>query len=99
MLVVAGHLLTETGYLADADPAGVSFPETDGSQYDRSVQLARQALDPPESAAGSMDHRRDRQAGSASMDVPHPREVFAEMRRRCLRSRHSAGSGLERDQV
>src|SRR5437660_11777697 len=48
MLVVQDIFLTESGYLADVVLPASAFPETTGTftNTDRSVQLARQALDP-----------------------------------------------------
>src|SRR6266545_2706216 len=49
MLVVQDIFLTETGYLADVILPASAFPEKTGTftNTDRSVQLGRQALDPP----------------------------------------------------
>src|SRR5436309_7553259 len=49
MLVVQDIFLTETGYLADVILPASAFPEKTGTftNTDRSVQLLRQALDPP----------------------------------------------------
>jgi len=75
--------LTETGYLADVILPASAFPEKTGTftNTDRSVQLGRQALDPPGEA------RQDLQiivemAKRLGLDwkYPHPSEVFAEMR-------------------
>jgi formate dehydrogenase major subunit len=49
MLVVQDIFLTETGYLADVILPASAFPEKTGTftNTDRSVQLGRQALEPP----------------------------------------------------
>src|SRR5439155_15711133 len=49
MLVVQDIFLTETAYLADVILPASAFPEKTGTftNTDRSVQLGRQALDPP----------------------------------------------------
>jgi len=83
MLVVQDIFLTETGYLADVILPASAFPEKTGTftNTDRSVQLGRQALDPPG------DARQDlwiivEMAKRVGLDwhYTHPREVFAEMR-------------------
>jgi formate dehydrogenase major subunit len=83
MLVVQDIFLTETGYLADVILPASAFPEKTGTftNTDRSVQLGRQALDPPGEA------RQDlwiivEMAKRLGLDwhYAHPREVFAEMR-------------------
>ena len=83
MLVVQDIFLTETGYLADVILPASAFPEKTGTftNTDRSVQLGRQALDPPG------DARQDlwiivEMAKRLGLDwkYAHPREVFAEMR-------------------
>ncbi len=61
MLVVQDIFPTETVYFADVVLPASAFPEKTGTftNTDRSVQLARQALDPAgRSAAGPRDHRR-----------------------------------------
>jgi formate dehydrogenase major subunit len=84
MLVVQDIFLTETGYLADVILPASAFPEKTGTftNTDRSVQLGRQALDPPG------DARQDlaiivEMAKRLGLDwsYAHPRDVFAEMRR------------------
>jgi formate dehydrogenase major subunit len=84
MLVVQDIFLTETGYLADVILPASAFPEKTGTftNTDRSVQLGRQALQPPG------DARQDfwiivQMATRLGLDwtYAHPREVFAEMRR------------------
>ncbi len=83
MLVVQDIFLTETGYLADVILPASAFPEKTGTftNTDRSVQIGRQALDPPGEA------RQDlwiivEMAKRLGLDwqYAHPREVFAEMR-------------------
>ena len=83
MLVVQDIFLTETGYLADVILPASAFPEKTGTftNTDRSVQLGRQALDPPG------DARQDlwiivEMAKRVGLDwnYAHPRDVFAEMR-------------------
>jgi formate dehydrogenase major subunit len=84
MLVVQDIFLTETGYLADVILPASAFPEKTGTftNTDRSVQLGRQALDPPGEA------RQDlkiivQMARALGLDwtYEHPREVFDEMRK------------------
>jgi formate dehydrogenase major subunit len=84
MLVVQDIFLTETGYLADVILPASAFPEKTGTftNTDRSVQLGRQALDPPGEA------RQDLKiivamARSLGLDwkYDHPSQVFEEMRR------------------
>ncbi|HEY2864968.1 MAG TPA: formate dehydrogenase subunit alpha [Casimicrobiaceae bacterium] len=84
MLVVQDIFLTETGYLADVILPASAFPEKTGTftNTDRSVQLGRQALDPPGEA------RQDlaiivAMARTLGLDwhYDHPSQVFEEMRR------------------
>ncbi len=84
MLVVQDIFLTETGYLADVILPASAFPEKTGTftNTDRSVQIGRQALDPPG------DARQDlwiivEVAKRLGLDwrYAHPRDVFAEMRK------------------
>ena len=84
MLVVQDIFLTETGYLADVILPASAFPEKTGTftNTDRSVQLGRQALDPPGEA------RQDLKiivamARKLGLDwkYDHPSQVFEEMRR------------------
>jgi formate dehydrogenase major subunit len=84
MLVVQDIFLTETGYLADVILPASAFPEKTGTftNTDRSVQLGRQALDPPG------DARQDlwiivEMAKRVGLDwkYAHPRDVFEEMRK------------------
>src|SRR5271169_370787 len=84
MLVVQDIFLTETGYLADVILPASAFPEKTGTftNTDRSVQIGRQALDPPGEA------RQDlwiiiEVAKRLGLDwrYAHPRDVFAEMRK------------------
>jgi formate dehydrogenase major subunit len=84
MLVVQDIFLTETAYLADVILPASAFPEKTGTftNTDRTVQLGRQAIDPPG------DARQDlwiivemaKRLG-LDWDYAHPREVFAEMRK------------------
>ena len=83
MLVVQDLFLTETAYLADVVLPASAFPEKTGTftNTDRTVQLGRQALDPPG------DARQDlwiivEMAKRLGLDwkYAHPRDVFAEMR-------------------
>jgi formate dehydrogenase major subunit len=84
MLVVQDIFLTETGYLADVILPASAFPEKTGTftNTDRSVQLGRQALEPPGEA------RQDLAIIVAMAKVlgldwhyDHPSQVFEEMRR------------------
>jgi formate dehydrogenase major subunit len=84
MLVVQDIFLTETGYLADVILPASAFPEKTGTftNTDRSVQLGRQALEPPGEA------RQDlaiivAMARTLGLDwhYDHPSQVFDEMRR------------------
>jgi formate dehydrogenase major subunit len=84
MLVVQDIFLTETGYLADVILPASAFPEKTGTftNTDRSVQLGRQALEPPGEA------RQDlaiivAMARTLGLDwhYDHPSQVFEEMRR------------------
>ena len=83
MLVVQDIFLTETGYLADVILPASAFPEKTGTftNTDRSVQLGRQALEPPGEARQDLGIivAMARELGLA-WDYSHPREVFAEMR-------------------
>jgi formate dehydrogenase major subunit len=84
MLVVQDIFLTETGYLADVILPASAFPEKTGTftNTDRTVQLGRQALQPPG------DARQDlwiivEMAKRLGLDwhYSHPRQVFDEMRK------------------
>jgi len=84
MLVVQDIFLTETGYLADVILPASAFPEKTGTftNTDRSVQLGRQALQPPGEA------RQDlaiivAMARTLGLDwhYDQPSQVFEEMRR------------------
>jgi formate dehydrogenase major subunit len=84
MLVVQDIFLTETGYLADVILPASAFPEKTGTftNTDRTVQLGRQALQPPG------DARQDlwiivELAKRLGLDwnYDHPSQVFDEMRR------------------
>jgi formate dehydrogenase major subunit len=100
MLVVQDIFLTETGYLADVILPASAFPEKTGTftNTDRSVQLGRQALDPPGEA------RQDlwiiveiaKQLG-LEWTYAHPREVFAEMRQAMPSIAGISWERLERD--
>ena len=100
MLVVQDIFLTETGYLADVILPASAFPEKTGTftNTDRSVQLGRQALQPPG------DARQDlwiivEMAKRIGLDwhYAHPREVFAEMRRAMPSIAGITWERLERD--
>jgi formate dehydrogenase major subunit len=100
MLVVQDIFLTETGYLADVILPASAFPEKTGTftNTDRSVQLGRQALDPPGEA------RQDlwiiiEMAKRIGLDwrYAHPREVFEEMRRAMPSIAGITWERLERD--
>jgi formate dehydrogenase major subunit len=84
MLVVQDIFLTETGYLADVILPASAFPEKTGTftNTDRSVQLGRQALEPPGEARHDLRIINDmaRELGSCRGTTRIPREVFAEMR-------------------
>jgi formate dehydrogenase major subunit len=84
MLVVQDIFLTETGYLADVILPASAFPEKTGTftNTDRSVQLGRQALDPPGQARHDLAIIVD-MAREIGLDwhYAHPREVFDEMRK------------------
>ena len=100
MLVVQDIFLTETGYLADVILPASAFPEKTGTftNTDRSVQLGRQALDPPGEA------RQDlwiivevaKRLG-LEWTYTHPREVFAEMRQAMPSVAGISWERLERD--
>ncbi len=83
MLVVQDIFLTETAYLADVILPASAFPEKTGTftNTDRTVQLGRQALQPPGEARQDLRIINDmaRQLG-LDWHYEHPREVFAEMR-------------------
>src|SRR5437867_9168305 len=100
MLVVQDIFLTETGYLADVILPASAFPEKTGTftNTDRSVQLGRQALEPPGEA------RQDlliivEMAKRLGLDwnYTHPREVFAEMRQTMSSIAGVTWERLERD--
>ena len=84
MLVVQDIFLTETAYLADVILPASAFPEKTGTftNTDRSVQLGRQALEPPGEARHDLQiiNAMARELG-LDWRYSHPREVFAEMRR------------------
>jgi formate dehydrogenase major subunit len=83
MLVVQDIFLTETAYLADVVLPASAFPEKTGTftNTDRTVQLGRQALDPPGQARHDLAIivAMAKQLG-LDWQYAHPREVFAEMR-------------------
>jgi formate dehydrogenase major subunit len=84
MLVVQDIFLTETAYLADVILPASAFPEKTGTftNTDRSVQLGRQALDPPGQARQDLAIIIDMARGlGLDWTYTHPREVFDEMRR------------------
>jgi len=100
MLVVQDIFLTETGYLADVILPASAFPEKTGTftNTDRSVQLGRQALEPPGEA------RQDlwiivEMAKRIGLDwrYAHPREVFDEMRQAMPSIAGISWQRLERD--
>jgi formate dehydrogenase major subunit len=100
MLVVQDIFLTETGYLADVILPASAFPEKTGTftNTDRSVQIGRQALDPPGEA------RQDlwiivEIAKRLGLDwhYAHPRDVFAEMREAMPSIAGISWERLERD--
>jgi formate dehydrogenase major subunit len=84
MLVVQDLFLTETAYLADVVLPASAFPEKTGTftNTDRSVQLARKALETPGEARQDLDIivAMARQLG-LDWHYSHPREVFEEMRK------------------
>ena len=83
MLVVQDIFLTETAYLADVVLPASAFPEKTGTftNTDRTVQLGRQALQPPGEARQDLAIIVDmgRRLG-LPWTYAHPRDVFAEMR-------------------
>ncbi len=83
MLVVQDLFLTETCYLADVVLPASAFPEKTGTftNTDRTVQLGRQALDPPGEARQDLAIIVD-MARRMGLDwrYAHPKEVFDEMR-------------------
>jgi formate dehydrogenase major subunit len=83
MLVVQDIFLTETCYLADVILPASAFPEKTGTftNTDRTVQLGRQALEPPGAARQDLSIliEMGRRMG-LPWDYAHPRDVFAEMR-------------------
>src|SRR3977135_101510 len=83
MLVVQDIFLTETGYLADVILPASAFPEKTGTftNTDRSVQIGRQALDPPGEARQDLliIVEMGKRLG-LHWKYAHPSEVFEEMR-------------------
>ena len=84
MLVVQDIFLTETAYLADVILPASAFPEKTGTftNTDRTVQLGRQALEPPGEARQDLAIIVDmgRRLG-LDWHYAHPRDVFDEMRK------------------
>ncbi len=83
MLVVQDIFLTETAYLADVVLPASAFPEKTGTftNTDRTVQLGRQALEPPGDARQDLAIIVDiGQRMGLPWRYAHPRDVFAEMR-------------------
>ncbi len=84
MLVVQDIFLTETAYLADVVLPASAFPEKTGTftNTDRTVQLGRQALQPPGEARQDLAIIVDmgRRLG-LDWHYAHPRDVFDEMRK------------------
>jgi len=84
MLVVQDIFLTETCYLADVILPASAFPEKTGSftNTDRTVQLGRQALQPPGEARQDLwiIVEMAKRLGLA-WDYSHPSQVFDEMRK------------------
>src|SRR4051812_45465372 len=83
MLVVQDIFLTETAYLADVILPASAFPEKTGTftNTDRTVQLGRQALEPPGDARPDLDIiiAMARELG-LDWHYTHARDVFEEMR-------------------
>jgi formate dehydrogenase major subunit len=100
MLVVQDIFLTETGYLADVILPASAFPEKTGTftNTDRSVQLGRQALEPPGEARQDLliIVEMARRLG-LDWNYTHPREVFAEMRQTMSSIAGVTWERLERD--
>ncbi len=84
MLVVQDIFLTETAYLADVILPASAFPEKTGTftNTDRTVQLGRQALEPPGEVRQDLAIIVDmgRRLG-LDWHYEHPRDVFDEMRK------------------
>ena len=83
MLVVQDIFLTETAYLADVILPASAFPEKTGTftNTDRTVQLGRQALEPPGEARQDLRIIVDMALHlGLEWKYDHPRDVFAEMR-------------------
>ena len=100
MLVVQDIFLTETGYLADVILPASAFPEKTGTftNTDRSVQLGRQALEPPGEARQDLAIIVE-MARRIGLDwgYSHPREVFEEMRQAMPSIAGITWERLERD--
>ena len=100
MLVVQDIFLTETGYLADVILPASAFPEKTGTftNTDRSVQLGRQALDPPGEARQDLliIVEMAKQLG-LDWNYTHPSEVFSEMRQSMASIAGVTWERLERD--
>ena len=92
--------LTETGYLADVILPASAFPEKTGTftNTDRSVQLGRQALDPPGEARQDLliIVEMAKQLG-LDWNYAHPSEVFSEMRQSMSSIAGVTWERLERD--
>jgi formate dehydrogenase major subunit len=83
MLVVQDIFLTETCYLADVILPASAFPEKTGTftNTDRTVQLGRQALEPPGEARQDLAIIIDlANRMGCGWTYAHPRDVFDEMR-------------------
>jgi formate dehydrogenase major subunit len=92
----AGHLPHRDRALADVVLPASRLPREDGTftNTDRRCRLGRQALAAGRGAAGPVDHPADRPAPGPRLALqPVPSDVFDEMRRRCLASPASPGSG------
>jgi len=100
MLVTQDIFLTETGYLADVILPASAFPEKTGTftNTDRSVQLGRQALEPPGEARQDLRIIVE-MAKRLGLDwnYKHPSEVFAEMRQTMASIAGVTWDRLERD--
>jgi formate dehydrogenase major subunit len=100
MLVVQDIFLTETAYLADVVLPASAFPEKTGTftNTDRTVQLGRQALQPPGEARHDLAIIVDmgRRLG-LDWRYAHPRDVFDEMRKAMPSIAGITWERLERD--
>jgi formate dehydrogenase major subunit len=87
-LVVQDIFLTETAYLADVVLPATAWPEKVGTvtNTDRTVQLGRQAIEPPGEARADLWIINELARGMGlDWHYSHPREVFEEMRT-CMNS-------------